>query len=132
MEKVRSYKDLKVWQKGADLALEVYVLSKKFPKDELYGLTSQVRRAAISIPSNIAEGSERKAVRDFLRFVRIASGSLAEVETQLYMAFRLGYIAEGEYQNVQPLMAEIGRMLNGFANNLAEQLATGDRLLATS
>jgi four helix bundle protein len=132
MEKVRSYKDLKVWQRGTDLALDVYALSRKFPKDELYGLTSQVRRAAISIPSNIAEGSERKAHRDFLRFVRIASGSLAEVETQIYMAVRLGYITEEEYQNLQPLMAEIGRMLNGFANNLAEQLATGDRLLATT
>ena len=131
MEKTRSYKDLRVWQRSTDLAMEVYALSKNFPKDELYGLTSQIRRASISIPSNIAEGSERKANRDFLRFIRIASGSLAEVETQLYMALRFGYIAEEEYKNVQPLMAEIGRMLNGFANNLAEQLATGDRLLAT-
>jgi len=91
MAGIGGYKDLIAWQKGMDLVVAVYGLTKAFPSDERFGLTAQVRRAAVSIPSNIAEGYSRKGKRDYLRFLEIALGSANEVETQLMAAMRLGF-----------------------------------------
>lgn len=92
MEKVKSHKDLKVWQEAMNLVVVIYEISEKFPSKETYGLTSQLRRASISVPSNIAEGAGRKGKKEFARFLYIALGSLSEVETQLEIAFRLNYL----------------------------------------
>ena len=92
MEKLTSHKDLKVWQESMTLVVAVYKATEDFPKHEIYGLTSQIRRASISIPSNIAEGAGRRGNKEFIRFLYIALGSLSEVETQLEIAFRLNYL----------------------------------------
>jgi four helix bundle protein len=92
MEKITSHKDLKVWQESMDLVIQIYKLAENFPKHEVYGLSSQIRRASISIPSNIAEGAGRKGGKEFTRFLYIALGSLSEIETQLEMSQRLNYI----------------------------------------
>jgi four helix bundle protein len=96
---VKSHKDLKVWQESMDLVIQIYKLAENFPKHEIYGLSSQIRRAAVSIPSNIAEGAGRSGEKEFIRFLYIALGSLSEVETQLEIAFRLDYIKDLEEIN---------------------------------
>ena len=91
---IKSYRDLEVWQRGIDLTEQVYETTRPFPEEEKFGLTSQLRRAAVSVPSNIAEGWGRAATKDYVRFLRIARGSLAEMETQLVIAHRLGYLSK--------------------------------------
>jgi four helix bundle protein len=91
---VKDYKDLQVWQKSMAPARQVYELTAHFPKEEVYGLTSQVRRSAVSIPSNIAEGSSRSGTKDFIQFLSIVRGSAAELETQIILASQLGYCAD--------------------------------------
>ena len=118
---VKSYKELIVWQKAMDLVEEVYRLSKAFPKEEIYALINQVRRAVVSIPSNIAEGQARQSKAEFLNFLSIAQGSLAEVETQLLLAIRLSYLSESETQKAMQLREEISKMLA----SLRKKLATG-------
>ncbi len=108
---IKSYKDLIVWRKAMDLAAEVHLLSKVFPKEELYGLASQVRRAAISVPSNIAEGQARQSTAEFLNFLSIAQGSLAEVETQIALAQRFHYVTAEATAKVGSLAVEISKML---------------------
>ena len=112
------YKDLIVWQKAMDLTTEIYRLTKKLPKDELYGLTNQLRRAAVSIPSNIAEGNGRASTGDYLRFLIIARGSNAEVETQLLLCVRLNYLAQEDIEATLSLNEEIGRMLSSIITKL--------------
>ena len=92
MSEARSHKDLEVWKVSMDFVVEIYQLTKTFPQSECYGLTSQIRRAAVSIPSNISEGSARKNTKEFIQFLYIAQGSLSEVETQLLISERLEYI----------------------------------------
>mgnify|MGYP000668987883 FL=1 len=99
MDKIKSHKDLKVWQESMTLVTQIYKISEDFPKHEIYGLSSQIRRAAVSIPSNIAEGAGRKGENEFTRFLYIALGSLSEVETQLEISHRLGYIKDIEVIN---------------------------------
>jgi four helix bundle protein len=99
MEKITSHKDLKVWQESMTLVTKIYKVSENFPKHEVYGLSSQIRRAAVSIPSNIAEGAGRSGEKEFIRFLYIALGSLSEIETQLEIAFRLDYIKDLEEIN---------------------------------
>ena len=121
---VQSYKDLEVWQRAMNLVTNVYGLTRSFPKEELYGLTSQIRRSAVSIPSNIAEGRAKRSTKDFMRFINIAYGSIAELETQLMLGQRLGYAADC---NVIPLYDEIGhigRMLNGLLSGLEKKLTS--------
>ncbi len=115
---VRDYRELIVWQKAMDLVETVYRMSGAFPSNELYGLTSQIRRAAVSIPSNIAEGQGRTTTRDFLHFLAIANGSLKEVETQTLIAQRLGYIDQSGASKVLALAAEVGRLLSGLRKSL--------------
>ena len=114
---VRSYRDLKVWQRSKLLALEVYKVTQAFPKEERYGLTSQLRRAAVSIPSNIAEGNAR-STKDYQRFLDISLGSLAELETQLEIACALAYLSTTTLENLLNETLEIGRMLSGLIKSL--------------
>jgi len=109
-----THKNLIVWQKSDELALEVYKLTKKFPKDEIYGLTSQLRRAALSIPTNIVEGYARKGDKELGRFVSIAVGSMAETEYLLDFARRLGYINGEEFNRVEGLRTEVSKLLWSF------------------
>jgi four helix bundle protein len=111
------YKDLLVWQKAIALVTQVYVETKGFPREETYGLTSQIRRSAISIPSNIAEGQARLTPWEFRHFLGIARGSLAELETQLIVAQKLGLLAETA--SLLSHTAEIGRMLSGLMNAIS-------------
>ncbi len=109
---VYSYKDLIVWQKSIDLAVELYTLTENFPRSEVYGLSSQMRRAAISISSNIAEGRRRGTRKDFTQFLRIAYGSGAELETQLLISQRVIKGNNVKYEKVDLLLNEVMRMLN--------------------
>lgn len=109
-----SHESLIVWKKATDFCLDIYRLTKKFPKEELYGLTSQMRRGAVSVPSNIAEGKRRGGDKEFQRFLRIAFGSGAELETQLLIAFRLEYTEEKEYLQLRESLSEIMRLLNAL------------------
>ena len=119
---MQSYKEFTVWQKSMDLAVEVYSLIKKLPKEELYGLSSQIRRAVISIPSNIAEGQGRNSTREFVKFLAIARGSQCEVETQLQLCIRLGYLSEEETKVVLGICEEISKMLNALIKKLGSTL----------
>ena len=112
------YKELTVWQKSMDVVEEIYRLTKKLPKEEIYGLTNQIRRAAVSIPSNIAEGNGRAVTGDYVRFLTIARGLNAEVETQLLLCVRLGYLSQEEIESTLSLSDEIGRMLNSMVKKL--------------
>ena len=120
---VKSYRDLKVWQKAMDLAQAVFDVTKSFPKDELYGLVSQLRRAAVSVPSNLAEGSSRRSRGEFVRFINIASGSLSEVETQLLLATRFGYITQLQCESFLANAEEISKMLFSLQRSLTEKEA---------
>lgn len=120
--KIRSFKDLIVWQKSADLAVFIYEVTKQFPRDELYGLTSQLRRAAISISSNMAEGFKRSSRKEKLQFYSISLGSLSEVESQLEIARRLNYISEESYNKALDYVYSIGRMLERLRLSAANKL----------
>jgi four helix bundle protein len=115
---VRNYQDLIAWQKAMEFAERVYRVTAGFPSDEKFGLTSQVRRAAVSIPSNIAEGQGRFSDQDFRRFLSIAHGSLREAETQLLLSKRLGYCTDDAIAETLSLGAEVGRLIQGLANKL--------------
>lgn len=115
---IHSYKELIVWQKSIQLVVEIYELTEDFPKEEIYGLTSQIRRAAVSIPSNIAEGRFRGTRKDFLQFLRIAYASGAEVETQLEIAKKLSKTKLLNYNKVDDLLVEVMKMLNVMINKL--------------
>lgn len=116
---VKGYKDLIVWQKSVDLVCLVYEVTKTFPKEEIYGLASQIRRAAVSVPSNIAEGQARRSTAEFRYFLSIARGSLAEVETQLIIADRLHLINPEKKLQIFPLHEEISKMLSTLISKLA-------------
>lgn len=116
---IHSHKDLIVWQKGIELSKQIYLLTERFPKEEIYGITSQMRRAAISIPSNIAEGRNRGTRKDFVQFLRIALGSTAELETQIEIAKRLPQTKNLSYQEVDILLGEVSRMTMGMIKKLS-------------
>ena len=113
-----SYKELKVWQKSYDLCLEIYRITTKFPKDERYGLTSQIRRAAVSVPSNIAEGYGRKTTPDYIRALYIAYGSICELETQIMLSSDLHYIEKKKLEKLNSDIAEVERMLKALIKSL--------------
>lgn len=108
----RNYKNLAVWQKSMDLVIRIYQLTSHFPEHEKFGLTSQMRRCAVSIPSNIAEGSRRESEKDFRKFILIAFGSGAELETQLEITKKLGYLGNATCSEIEKLLEEIMKMLN--------------------
>lgn len=113
-----SYRELRVWQRAMDLVIRLYDATQSFPKEELYGLVSQMRRAAVSIPSNIAEGKGRLTDRDRSHFFAQARGSLLELETQIQIAERLHYLAEPKAQELTGICAEVGRMLNSLVASI--------------
>jgi four helix bundle protein len=119
---VKNYRDLMVWQMAMLLAENIYRITESFPTRETYALANQLQRAAVSIPSNIAEGHARSSTKDYLRFTSIAQGSLAEAETPLELAHRLGFIQEPELAHLPGQTNEIGRMLHGLRNSLAAKL----------
>jgi four helix bundle protein len=121
MMKTQHYRDVRVWQKGMELARDVYRYTQQFPKQETFGLTSQMRRAAVSVPSNIAEGKGRLTDRAFTVFLGHARGSLFELETQISLASDLGYLGEKEGRALAEQCAELGRMLNGLLNTVRKE-----------
>ncbi|MCS4302916.1 four helix bundle protein [Chryseobacterium sp. BIGb0232] len=113
-----NFKELLVWQKSIDFVTEIYKITDAFPKSGVYGLTSQIRRAAVSIPSNIAEGNSRRSKPDYLQFLKISRGSCAEVETQLVISKNLIFFSEEDYLKLNQEIIEITKMLNGLINSL--------------
>lgn len=118
---IRNYRDLLVWQKAMHLVEEVYQLTSRFPPDERFGLVAQLRRAAVSIPSNIAEGQARKSTREFVQFISLAEGSLAEVDTQLLLSERLGLCVDRDVQTLFSVIEEIRKMLMALGARLNER-----------
>lgn len=116
------YNDLQAWQKAMDFVDSIYALTAKFPKDEIYGLCSQVRRSAVSIAANLAEGCTRSSTKEFIRFVEVALGSLAESETHLIIAFRQKYMDKDSLDSLLEQGAEVGRMMSGLRSSLEKRL----------
>ncbi len=114
----KKYKKLIAWQKADELAFEVYLATKSFPKDEIYGLTSQLRRAAISVPTNIVEGTGRQGKKELKRFVAISLGSLAETDYLLQFSNRLEYLPDGKYSKLDKLRSETGSLVWGLYKSL--------------
>ena len=115
---IQSFRDLVVWQKSMDLAVQCYQATKAFPSEERFGLTNQIRRGAVSIPSNIAEGQGRSHTKEFLNHLSMAKGSLCELETQLEISFRVGFMTEVALTPLLALSDEIGRMLTVLRQKL--------------
>ncbi len=119
--KPQGYKDLLVWQKGMTLAKDVYNVTRGFPRDEKFGLVSQMRRAAVSIPSNIAEGQARKTTNEFVQFISHSEGSVAELETQLLLSAELGFCNQSKGAEILALLAELRKMLNALRRTLQKR-----------
>ena len=119
--KVRTHRDLDVWKKSIDLVTLIYKYTADYPKDEMYGLTSQIRRCAVSIPSNIAEGSARTTKKDFSHFLAIALGSLAELETQLIISKNLNYLPETVLNELMPELISIRKMTLGLRKSINKE-----------
>jgi len=119
-KKASSYKDLQVWRKGMALVKEVYRITRAFPTVERFGLISQMRRAAVSVPSNIAEGQARRSTSEFIQFISQAEGSVAELDTQLILSEELGYCPVGEAAPAMELISELKKMLNALRRTLAK------------
>jgi four helix bundle protein len=117
---IKSYRDLRAWQGGVDPVTEIYRETQSFPPQEIYGLTSQLRRAAVSIPSNIAEGHAREHTREFLNFISIAQGSLAEMQTQIEIAKRLKYFSEEKTERLLDQTVSLSKQLYSLRNALAK------------
>ena len=115
---IKTFKDLLAWQEAMNLVEMVYLQTRTFPKEEMYGLTSQIRRAAISIPANIAEGNGRKNRKEYLHFLSIANGSLTELETHILIAERLSFLQKITSEQVQTQMKHVGRLLSGLRKSL--------------
>ena len=129
---MRSFKELKVWQKGHELTLAIYRATKSFPKDETYGLTSQLRRAAASIPANIAEGCVRGSGADFRRFLQVALGSASELEYHILLSHELGYLDKNQYESMSGNATELKRMLTSFIQKLSQRSVVSSELSAVS
>jgi four helix bundle protein len=120
------FKDLIAWQCAITLAETVYALSRKFPRSEQFGLTAQIRRAAVSVPSNIAEGAARRTTREYIHFLHTARGSLAELETQLVLAERLGLASEAGLAESRDLVIRVAQLLNGLLRGLRKRLHSAE------
>ena len=119
---LQSYKEFTVWQKAMDLTVEIYKLVKLLPKEETYALSDQMRRAVVSIPSNIAEGQGRNSTKEFVKFLGIARGSNSELETQLQICMKLNYVTDQEAEKTLKLCEEVGKMLNSLIKKLRQGL----------
>ena len=121
----KTYESLEVWKNGINLAIEIYGVTKKFPKEEIYGLTSQLRRAVISISANIAEGSGRSSNKEFVRFINIAIGSLNEVESLIFVSKNLNFVSKEDFMNLTNLTGNLGNLLGGFKRFLINKQRVG-------
>ncbi|HEY3384890.1 MAG TPA: four helix bundle protein [Saprospiraceae bacterium] len=121
---MQNYKNLMVWQKGHQLTLEVYKVTKVFPNHELYGLTSQLRRASSSIPTNLSEGTGKLTDLDFRRYVSTAFGSSNEVEYLIFLAYSLNYMSEADFEKLDTLSKEVKKMLYGLISKLGKRIFT--------
>ena len=119
---MRSHEKLDVWKKSIDFVVTVYRMTENFPSDERFGLTSQIRRASVSISANIAEGAARESDKEFNRFLSIAQGSTSEVETEILIANRLGYISGEHYESLKTALDDIGRMITGLSKHLKRKI----------
>lgn len=117
-EKQKGFRDLNAWQKSMDLTESVYKMTSRFPVEEKYGIVSQMRRSAVSIPSNIAEGQLRKSKKEFSQFISISLGSCAELSTQLELSRRFGYLAEDNFKEISNRIDEVMKILHGLRNHL--------------
>jgi four helix bundle protein len=129
---MRNYRDLQVWKKTHDLALELYRVSQRFPREEIYGITGQLRRAAVSIGANLAEGCGRRTSTELARFVRIALGSASELDYQLLLSRDLRFMAAEEFTSASAALTEVRKMLTSFLNSVEAQIETQSRAAATS
>jgi four helix bundle protein len=120
---IKTFRDLLVWQKAFDLCVEIYRLSGEFPRHELYGLSSELRKTSRSVVCNIAEGHKRRSTREYIHFLRIAAGSEAELESQILLSERLGYIQNDTAEGIHRRLAEIERMLAALIRSLTSRLA---------
>lgn len=121
---IQYYRDLIAWQKAMDLCVEIHTATMAFPKQEVFGLSAQINRAVVSIPSNIAEGHGRRTTADFIHFLTISRGSLNEVETQITLAMRYPYITQADHDDLLERCGEVGRILNGLMDSLERRLAS--------
>src|SRR5215218_9290116 len=115
---MRPHEKLEVWSLAMDFVVEVYHSTEAFPKEEKFGLTSQIRRAAVSVPANIAEGAARQSNKEFINFLSYAQGSASELETELTIAFRLGYLTQSRYDESLATLGKVGRMITGLSQHL--------------
>jgi four helix bundle protein len=118
---METHKNLLVWQKSMAFVTELYKLTRKYPKDEQYGLINQLRRAAVSIPSNIAEGCARRNTKQYIQFLYVSLGSASEIETQVIISYNLEYVSNNEEQNMLEMLEEIIRMLVGLIKSLSNR-----------
>jgi len=119
VSKIQSYKDLLIWQKGIEITEKVYLLTKSFPSEEIYSLTNQIKRATVSIPSNIAEGFGRNSTKSYVNFLKISRGSLYELETQLIIAEKQNFISDLDLlKSINELISEEGKMINSYINKI--------------
>jgi four helix bundle protein len=118
---VKDFRQLKVWAKSHVLALDIYKATRRFPVEERFALVDQMRRCAVSVPSNLAEGCGRDSDKDFARFVRIAAGSVSELEYQILLACELGYLTQGVYRQLEDQASEVKKMLNSLTQRLTQE-----------
>jgi len=121
---MKTHKDLEVWRMSIEMVTKIYTLTRSFPKEELYGLTNQMRRAAVSVPSNIAEGAGRNSTKELLQFLYFSTGSLSELETQIIIAHNLGYLNNEQKQDIENIISYIFVMLSKLVQSLKEKLVT--------
>jgi four helix bundle protein len=116
---MKTHKELNVWKDSIELVVEIYEITKHFPREEMYGLTSQIRRAAVSVPANISEGAARNYTREFIRFLRISQASLSEVETLMIISLRLNYLDENLFKTIQGRIFKVNAQLSGLIKSIA-------------
>ncbi|MBP3712332.1 MAG: four helix bundle protein [Bacteroidaceae bacterium] len=125
---METHKDLRVWQQSIEMVTSIYLLTRSFPKEELFGLVSQLRRAAVSVPSNIAEGYARSTDKEKLHFLRISSGSMSEIETQLMLCLNLEYIEMDKYEELSETVTSVWKQLNSLISSIKKRLTPQEQL----
>ena len=125
---METHKDLRVWQQSIEMVTSIYLMTQSFPKEELFGLVSQLRRASVSVPSNIAEGYARVTDKEKLHFLRISSGSMSEVETQLILSLNLGYIDQEKYDELSETVTSVWKQLNSLISSIKKRLRPQEQL----
>ncbi len=125
---METHKDLRIWQQSIEMVTSLYKVTMTFPKDELFGLVSQIRRAAVSVPSNIAEGYARGTDREKLHFLRMSSGSMSEIETQLMLSLNLGYMSQDSYNEQSERVTSVWKQLNALISSVKKRLSPQEQL----